>query len=1154
MTNHKTFGPRAYTEADADDFKGRDKAVRDILNLIQMAEMTTIYAMSGDGKSSLIHAGLYPRMRDRFWFPIEIRFSDKEYSQPNFFHFDPAIGCSPFESWMTNEIIQEAKRLHLSSYVANDIILPNANGQAEEDAYNLIKQSLWWMLRSSEFSKDDADCLPHQYHPVLVFDQFEEVINYPDKRTWTDDFFRFLQEATSETPPQRLLNLWEEQQEEDAKRHVASLLQAPRQLRFKMLFALRKEYIGALDYWTQQEYYIPALSRNRYCLLPLHPEEAQIVADHRITTSGRKVTLERMNQLIASAKESEGENKGLVSPLILSILLDELDTLSQKDVEGLKPEGILRCFYERQLKQTNLRQGEIRILENALIDNFGRRRPNLSIDDEKLMGLDFADSHKADLEKMDKELHLVRCISIHGKSHIELVHDRLADVVNERRNNKKQKRKRIVGLISYVLAFTLISAISVLLALRRPVVNTWADSYAPLATIEHHGVWTTEDVQKTQGAGKIDEVLWDKGDTITLMYMGYLSKLTVDVENPVFSGFAYCPRLREIKFTNKVKTVKGQSYIGGLGENLTIVIGDSLEKIDFSFRQYLGNDTKFILSPNNPYLKLGYAYDTGETVFGERFLKIMLWEKASKEVLFLQDYQGHYTNADNIVFPEEFRGKEVHAGFYKFKNEEQRTLDEQLTYAGRDFETFTINPADTVIGMYAFMKCKQLKSINLNNISTINTEAFAECSSLKTIDLRKVKRLDGIVFHNCFELSEVLFPYDSIALGATDFDGCRSLKEIRLPQKVEADCRATFRRCINLTSVYLPDTLIANSFYSKDNELPTMFSYCPKLKHFEFSSQSQFNWREDSVLYYKDTPAFLNLCTNPNWCAKDSSYYFKNGLLYKKSGVLVDACAGSWKREGCSPQTELFLHFYHTPYIGCSSPYPFYPNNEDTTVTIPQKTRGTFAIVNPSAVIKELRLPYAEPRTVGIDLTETFAEPSDITLIVPWHRRDAYESDPTFQQYGRIIEESFWTTAWQIVKNDLSELITTSKRINFSKPLTSPLCNWMLCVLLAFVLIISMNTAGKSQSSEKLYGKDTVSFILLIYVFWPPVFFLLFHLFALHLPCNSYEECIMKSCLGGVAATICVTLIYLQFIKSGLLTRSLKQLKKKMLSTYRKYV
>lgn len=494
MTNHKTFGPRAYTEADADDFKGRDKAVRDILNLMQMAEMTTIYAMSGDGKSSLIHAGLYPRMRDRFWFPIEIRFSDKEYSQPNFFHFDPAIGCSPFESWMTNEIIQEAKRLHLSSYVANDIILPNANGQAEEDAYNLIKQSLWWMLRSSEFSKDDADCLPHQYHPVLVFDQFEEVINYPDKRTWTDDFFRFLQEATSETPPQRLLNLWEEQQEEDAKRHVASLLQAPRQLRFKMLFALRKEYIGALDYWTQQEYYIPALSRNRYCLLPLHPEEAQIVAGHRITTSGRKVTIERMNQLIVSAKESEGENKGLVSPLILSILLDELDTLSQKDVEGLKPEGILCRFYERQLKQTNLRKGEIRILENALVDNSGRRRPNLSIDDEKLVGLDFTDSHKADLEKMDKELHLIRCISIHGKSHIELVHDRLADVVNEKRNNRKQKRKRIIGLISYVLAFTLISAISVLLALRRPVVNTWADSYAPLAAIEHNGVWTTEDV------------------------------------------------------------------------------------------------------------------------------------------------------------------------------------------------------------------------------------------------------------------------------------------------------------------------------------------------------------------------------------------------------------------------------------------------------------------------------------------------------------------------------------------------------------------------------------------------------------------------------------------------------------------------------------
>ena len=1136
MNSHKTYGPRAYTEADAKDFKGRDKAISDVMNLMQIAEMTTIYAMSGDGKSSLIRAGLYPRMRANEWFPIEIRFGEEEYSQPNFFLFDKDKGCTPFEEWIIRKISVEAQCQKLKTFI-NDIYIPETDGDVED----LINKSLWLTLRTMEFSREGEDCLPRQFIPVLVFDQFEEVINYPDNRAWTDAFFQFLQDVSKDMPPQTLINELEEHYGEDARRLIPSMLQATRQLRFKMLLALRKEYIGALDYWTQQEYYIPALSRNRYCLLPLKPDDARVVANYRIDAFEQVVEEYRISQLIESAKEIEGENKGLVSPMILSVLLDELDRLNQKEVEGMKPDIILRNFYERQLKQSGLKKRMIRILENALVDNSGRRRPYLSVDDERLAGLDFANTQKATLDKLDKEFHLVRCTNIHGKKHVELMHDRLADVVIVRRNETKKKRREALGMLFCILLFFLISFMSINNALHRTVINEWADPYAYMATIEHRGIWTTEDIHKTKGAGRIDEILWDKGDTININNMGYLSKLIVDVEHPLFTGLYDCPRLRDIKFTNKVKSVDEQGIIEGLGENLIVSIGDSLQDLELGFTRFFPNSTRFELSSGNPYLKLGSAYNSKGS-FEEDVLKRMLWEKESQKILFLEGFQGDRAKSDAIIFPEEFNGDTVTVGFPPdtFPNKERKSMEDQLTYAGRDYESFTINPSDTLIGMYAFMGCKQLGNVTLNNISTISPEAFGECSSLESIDLRKVKCVSSLAFYKCFSLSRILFP-DSISIGAEAFEGCRSLKEIRLPKKMAVDSRATFRRCVNLTTVYLPDTIIDES-----NHLPTMFSYCPKINCFVFSPKSLFNWREDSVLYYADKPAFLNMCTNPNWCAKDSSYYFKEGLLYMKDGVLIDACAGSGKREGCHPQTELLHHIGAARY-----PYPLCPADNDTSIVIPQKVSGAFIIVNPLANIKEIYLPYAEPKNVDIDLSETFLESSNITLIVPWHRRDAYENDSRFQQYYQIIEESFWATSWQVIKDDITFLFSVKSGKSFDI-LTNPLFIWLYCPMFAFIMVILLRRYLAPQSNDLLSGDKPLRFVAFFFFMGLPTTLFLFHFFALYLRCESFEECMRNTFLAIIVITLCIVLIYLQFVESGVLSAVIKDMKKKFISSYRR--
>ncbi|HSS47404.1 MAG TPA: hypothetical protein VLX28_00525, partial [Thermoanaerobaculia bacterium] len=57
-------GPRAFQEADQDAFFGRETEVRQLLSLAVARRVVLLYAPSGAGKTSLLQAGLLPRLRE----------------------------------------------------------------------------------------------------------------------------------------------------------------------------------------------------------------------------------------------------------------------------------------------------------------------------------------------------------------------------------------------------------------------------------------------------------------------------------------------------------------------------------------------------------------------------------------------------------------------------------------------------------------------------------------------------------------------------------------------------------------------------------------------------------------------------------------------------------------------------------------------------------------------------------------------------------------------------------------------------------------------------------------------------------------------------------------------------------------------------------
>src|SRR6266481_2282521 len=71
-------GPAAYSEGDAGFFQGRAAETAELLRLIHAEPVCVLYALSGLGKTSLLQAGVFPRLRAEGWLPVRIRLDHRE--------------------------------------------------------------------------------------------------------------------------------------------------------------------------------------------------------------------------------------------------------------------------------------------------------------------------------------------------------------------------------------------------------------------------------------------------------------------------------------------------------------------------------------------------------------------------------------------------------------------------------------------------------------------------------------------------------------------------------------------------------------------------------------------------------------------------------------------------------------------------------------------------------------------------------------------------------------------------------------------------------------------------------------------------------------------------------------------------------------------
>src|SRR6266446_88815 len=142
-------GPAAYAERDADFFHGRAAETAELHRLIHAEPVSVLYALSGLGKTSLLCAGVFPRLRAEGWLPVRIRLDHRDRDDDG----QPAL---PLPAQVLAAVAEAA----LDSGVA----VPEWDAEKDTlaEAFHARGGRFWGAHEEEPVT------------PVLVFDQFEE--------------------------------------------------------------------------------------------------------------------------------------------------------------------------------------------------------------------------------------------------------------------------------------------------------------------------------------------------------------------------------------------------------------------------------------------------------------------------------------------------------------------------------------------------------------------------------------------------------------------------------------------------------------------------------------------------------------------------------------------------------------------------------------------------------------------------------------------------------------------------------------------------------------------------------------------------------------------------------------------------------------------
>ena len=414
----------SYEVKDAYRFKGRDEDIHKFLRILVEGTMSVIYANSGVGKTSLINAGIIPKLQRDSYIPIKIVFPQDFFDKED------------IDNWLYNEI----KNLGLYKYQDELEWIPKKdNLHIVDDVFN---NSIWWLLHTCQIQNKKTKKI---YYPLIIFDQFEEVFTKPSNNLGIstkihNKLFETISEISSNALPVNIesyLENYKEYIEVDSKHY------------FKIIFSLRKEYLSDFDYWTNEKNSITELHQNRMFLLPMTHEQAEeVITKQPMGLDTPTLYIDTLSSVKHEILDHiDPKKKGRIEPLMLSVLCSRLFDQAQvhnskivnvNDLKQIDLNSIIRDFYEENI---NFLEEQLVILfEEKIIDENGHRNrikaslvfkyPNEQFDSLKIPFF---------VQEKLESIHIIRSEKYNDEVYVELIHDKVAEVITERKKEREIK-------------------------------------------------------------------------------------------------------------------------------------------------------------------------------------------------------------------------------------------------------------------------------------------------------------------------------------------------------------------------------------------------------------------------------------------------------------------------------------------------------------------------------------------------------------------------------------------------------------------------------------------------------------------------------------------------------------------------------------------
>ena len=311
------LGLVSFTEETRGYFHGREEEAAELSRRVQRKLLTILFGQSGLGKTSILQAGLVPRLRPEGFCPVYVRLDYDPHSPP------------------------PAEQIKRAVFRATE-----AAGSWTQTGSAVTGETLWEFLHHRDDVLKDAS--GRTLIPILIFDQFEEIFTLAQSddagRRRAQEFLADLADLVENRPPVAL-EARIERDEADAARFDFARAD------YRILISLREDYLAHLEGLKAQ---MPSVTQNRMRLARMSGPQAvaavRAPAPHLVS----EAVAEAVVRFVAGGADLA---RAEVEPSLLSLICRELNNTRlargqaeiSADLLAGSRDTILSEFYERVL-------------------------------------------------------------------------------------------------------------------------------------------------------------------------------------------------------------------------------------------------------------------------------------------------------------------------------------------------------------------------------------------------------------------------------------------------------------------------------------------------------------------------------------------------------------------------------------------------------------------------------------------------------------------------------------------------------------------------------------------------------------------------------------------------------------------------------------